>query len=399
MLQHLMLENFKGFKNAKVDFGRITVLIGPNGTGKSSITQALMLLRQSRGGSQLKIDGPLINLGTFGDVLTKGVSKREIGINLSVSVGDNVHLGITSGASYSYNAYFGPDLFTFDASIAKGKKGFLYGKSGTETSGVFPEEVIAHAGEESLRLRLGTGPEITQPFNVIGHSWPKSLDSIGKAFDRETRQYLSAISVLLGKTYCVPAIRGFDQPAYDLGAESKMDFAVGHNEEVASAFAYAERDIARLVSTWTKSITGSDIDASVIPGRRVTIRSYAAAGGIPIIGDGFGTNQLVQLLLTLAIIPNQSVLAIEEPEIHLHPKAQKNLCDILVEVGKEHDKQIILSTHSQYILFGFVEAVRNKTLKKDDFAIYYFEGEGKEPSRVLQDEYGDIYDWGRNFFY
>ena len=106
----------------------------------------------------------------------------------------------------------------------------------------------------------------------------------------------------------------------------------------------------------------------------------------------------MQLLLTLAIIPIQSVLAIEEPKIHLHPKAQKNLCDILIDTGKTYDKQLILSTHSEHVLFKFVEAVRNKTLKRDELAIYYFEEKGKAPYRVEQDECGDIYDWGRNFF-
>ena len=398
MLKRLKLENFKGFKNADVEFGRVTVFIGPNGTGKSSISQALTLLRQSRGSSQLTISGPLINLGTFDDVLTKGVLKREIGISISVSVGTNVHFGITSGASYSYSASFDPNLISFDASINKGKNEFLVGMLRMGRRDVLPEEVISYAGEEKLVLKLGPGTEVANPIVVIGHSWPKDLNSIGQKFDRQTRAYLSAISELLGKTYCVPAIRGLDQPEYALGAESKIDFAAGNNAEVATAFVYAGRDIERTISRWTKSITGSDIDGSVIPNRRVTIRSYAAAGGIPVIGDGFGTNQLVQFLLTLAIIPNQSVLSIEEPEIHLHPKAQKNLCDILLEVAKEQDKQIILSTHSQYILFGFVEAVRNKKLKKDELAIYYFEDKGKEPSRVVQDEYGDIYDWGVNFF-
>lgn len=397
MLQQLTLENFKGLKSAKVDFGRITVLIGPNGTGKSSISQALMLLRQSRGAVALRTDGPLINLGTFDDVLTKGVSKREIGIGLSVSVGAHQALGITSGASYSYSAYFDPKLISFDAAIVSGKKKLLTAKGGGGTGNVSPGGLIDHSSGEDLILQFGPSEMIVQPIQVTGHSWPKEFQNAGQALNTETQEFLATIARLLGKTYCVPAIRGFDQPEYVLSAESRTDFAPGENAEVASSFAYAGRGVAKLVSTWAKSITGSDIDASVVPGRRVTIRSYAAAGGIPVIGDGFGTNQLVQLLLTLAIIPNGSVLAIEEPEIHLHPKAQKNLYDILVKIGRAHDKQIILSTHSDRVLFRFVEAVRNKKLTRGELAIYYFEEKGKEPYRVEQDKYGDIYDWGRNF--
>ena len=398
MLQQLMLENFKGFKSAKVDFGRFTVLIGPNGTGKSSISQALMLLRQSMGTTRLRTDGPLITLGTFDDVLTKGVSKREIGLGLSVSVGANAAFGITSGASYSYSAYFGPELINFDAAIVSGNKELLLAKWGRGIKSIHPTQVTGQLEGGRLLLQLGLNSMVARPINVAGSSFPKELADVGQAFEHQTREFLLTIPTLLSKTYCVPAIRGLDRPEYALGTESNMDFAAGANAEVASTFAYAGRDVAERVSTWTKSITGSDIEASVVPGRRVTIRSYAAAGGIPVIGDGFGTNQLVQLLLTLAIIPNESVLAIEEPEIHLHPKAQKNLCDILVETGKAHNKQIILSTHSEHVLFRFVEAVRNKTLTRDELAIYYFEEKEKEPYRVEQDKYGDIYDWDKNFF-
>jgi len=239
---------------------------------------------------------------------------------------------------------------------------------------------------------------IARPIRVRSQKWPAEFAEVGHAFTNETQEFISSIESLLRKVYCVPAIRGFDQPEYKLGSELKMDLAAGANAEVASTFAYAGRDVAELVSIWAESITGSDIAAPVVPDKRVTIRSYAATGGIPITGDGFGTNQLVQLLLTLAIIPTQSVLAIEEPEIHLHPKAQRNLCDILLQISKAQDKQLILSTHSQNVLFGFVEAVRNKTLTRDELSIYYFEEKGKEPYRVEQDEYGDIYNWGTNFF-
>ena len=40
---------------------------------------------------------------------------------------------------------------------------------------------------------------------------------------------------------------------------------------------------------------------------------------------------------------------IEEPEIHLHPKAQAELAEVLTEVALEEDKQVIMTTHSEHI--------------------------------------------------
>jgi predicted ATPase len=178
-----------------------------------------------------------------------------------------------------------------------------------------------------------------------------------------------------------------------------MDFAPGANAQVASTLAYGGRPVEDMVSDWSEAITGSRLSAPLIPELKVTVRSNAAPGGIPVICDGFGTNQLVQLLLTLAITPKQSLVAIEEPEIHLHPKAQTKLCNVLLGVAKAQEKQLVITTHSQDVLYAFVSAVKDGKLSRDELALYYFEEKGKEPRRIEQDEYGDIYDWGKHFFY
>ncbi|HLB11779.1 MAG TPA: AAA family ATPase, partial [Dehalococcoidia bacterium] len=69
MLQQVSLRNFKAFEEVSIDFGLITVLIGPNGTGKSSIAQALMLMKQSKGQVDLRLNGPYLYLGDYQDVI------------------------------------------------------------------------------------------------------------------------------------------------------------------------------------------------------------------------------------------------------------------------------------------------------------------------------------------
>lgn len=399
MLQQLVLENFKGLKKAVIDFGRITVLIGPNGTGKSSISHALMVLRQSIGGDELKVSGPLINLGSFNDVLTKGTSKKTIGLTISVGVGEYPALNITEKASYSYKAHFNPKLINFDAEIGGPGKKYLTAKETRSSSGtVEPNAFTRKLPSGEISIKLVTQKLIVSSLLVGRLFHTKGLDDEAEAFEEQVTEYLSAIKALLSNTYYVPAIRGLEQPNYALANKPTMDFAPGQNAELASTFAYAGTDIKEMVSRWSESITGSTLAAPVVPGRNVAITSYAVPEGIPVIGDGFGTNQLVRLLLTLAITPRHSVLAIEEPEIHLHPKAQEMLCDILVETAKAQDKQIVLTTHSEHVLYRFVSAVRIGTLARHELAIYYFEEKGGEPQQVEQDKYGDIYDWGKNFF-
>ncbi len=118
MFQRLGLEDFKGIKKAEIGFGRITVLIGPNGTGKSSFAQALMVLRQSLGSSQLRVDGPLFNAGTFQDILNRESPTRQVGMLVSCNLmRDYPTLGIPKGVSFSYNAYFDPVVRQVGGSI------------------------------------------------------------------------------------------------------------------------------------------------------------------------------------------------------------------------------------------------------------------------------------------
>ena len=81
----------------------------------------------------------------------------------------------------------------------------------------------------------------------------------------------------------------------------------------------------------------------------------------------------VLLLLELAIAARDAVVMIEEPEIHLHPRAQAELASVLAEAAKAEDKQLIMTTHSEHILGRLLTLVAEKKLSKDDLAIYSFE--------------------------
>lgn len=400
MLQQLRLKNFKSLKKAQVDFGRITVLIGPNGTGKSSICQALMVLRQSSGSSELHLSGPLISLEDFEDVLTKEAPEREIGIGLSFGIGSYPDLDITGDVSYSYDACFDPHLISFDTAIGNPHQKYLVAKMERDGPSIIkPPELMPKGLKPGLiSVKLATQREIAEPFRVASSTCSHGLEREGAAFYKKIKELISVIKQLVTHMHPVPAVRGFNEPYPLLAEHAAIDFRYGRDPEAASTFAYAGEDTQRLISKWSASVTGSKLASRLLSGRKVIIESDAAPGGIPVTGDGFGTNQLAQLFIKVAVTPRQSLLTIEEPEIHLHPAAQEKLCGVLVETAKAQDKQIILTTHSEHILYSFLSAVRNGTLTRDELAIYNFEEKGKEPCQIGVDEYGEIDEWRRHFF-
>ena len=84
----------------------------------------------------------------------------------------------------------------------------------------------------------------------------------------------------------------------------------------------------------------------VSPRKSFSIKSINTASGIKAFG-------IIQLLLLAGIIDNKSLLVIDEPETHLHPKWQIEYAKILVELVK-HDIKVLVTSHSPY----FIQAVK-----------------------------------------
>ena len=89
--------------------------------------------------------------------------------------------------------------------------------------------------------------------------------------------------------------------------------------------------------------------------------------------EGFGTNALISLLLQVSRASEGASVLIEEPEIHLHPKAQAELAEVLTEEAKANGKQMIMATHSEHILSRLLTLVAENKLAQDELAVYSFE--------------------------
>jgi predicted ATPase len=90
MLENLRLSNFKSWENADLKFGRITGLFGTNSSGKSSLLQFLLLLKQTKEATDrsiaLNFQGSFADVGTFKDLVFTGDTSKAVGWDLSYSL-------------------------------------------------------------------------------------------------------------------------------------------------------------------------------------------------------------------------------------------------------------------------------------------------------------------------
>lgn len=122
---------------------------------------------------------------------------------------------------------------------------------------------------------------------------------------------------------------------------------------------------------------------------------------------GYGINQILPVIIEGIASQEGSILCVEQPEIHLHPRLQANIADLMIdtiadEPGKR--KQWIVETHSELLITRIQRRIREGKIKSEDVSVLYVdpddehtEGSAIIPLRV--DENGDFIDhWPHGFF-
>ena len=96
-----------------------------------------------------------------------------------------------------------------------------------------------------------------------------------------------------------------------------------------------------------------------------------------IVDEGHGISQLILLCHMLSVAgknanASRKTFFIEEPEISLHPSLQSKLADVFKLAVKDNNIQIIVETHSEYLIRKLQYLTAKGELEKGDVAIYYF---------------------------
>jgi len=402
MLERFSLENFKALKQVSIEPALITLLIGPNGTGKSSLLQALAVLKQSVGQSQLQLLGPHAALGSYRDVVHGSRVESEIAVGFTIHFTYPIEPIAPEGGTFDYDAKFGHDSLRWHKAHVKLADLTITAwlEKGRASSPGYPVPF------NGASIVVAPQLSVAKPLVIGGSTQTGTTDAdLFNQMQQALRQLCNVVSQFLVETVLVPARRGAGQPAYDLGPAPSIDlFRIEgpdqQSVEIASTLLYERDALENKVSAWSEKIVGRKIRGSAVPGRRVALEAGAAGRYRNIVNEGFGTNQLTHLLTQLATGPSGGLIGIEEPEIHLHPAAQARLCDVLVEVARDESKQLLATTHSEHILMAFLTAIAQGKLQGDELAIYYFERKNgyAEATRLPVDEKGRIEGGLRGFF-
>ncbi len=187
-----------------------------------------------------------------------------------------------------------------------------------------------------------------------------------------------------------------DDEAMFLGSVDKDGFVMSHYPPRDDARPFFQ-DIDASAEVLATAVDSSDIDRI----RELVLVDQRTGTVVTHRDVGIGISQVLPVLV-MAYGSQGKLLAMEQPEIHLHPALQAELADVFIEAALgPRQNSFILETHSEHLILRLMRRIREGKVKSDDIGVVFVEPLARG-SRFLElriDEEGDFIDeWPGGFF-
>ncbi len=334
MIQQLIIKNFKIHDNTNLELAPITLFTGLNGSGKSSVIQSLLLLRQSKTKGYLRY-----GLNLVGDICTVGTAE-EIECHSStsgichISISDN-NRNITYEFSYPSKTYYATTVLPLRSKTGSVKRLSLFGKN------------FQYIGA-----------------NRIG---PQTIYSRNSFVVEQENQ----ISEKNGQ--CEYAVHFLHK-----NSKKRVLPQLAHGTETG-----ADLSLEKQVQLWLREVSPNvsfDIEENSFDFRLKYNYSYPnqlKTSSIAAINTGYGISYVLPILIAVLSAKKDSLIIIENPEAHLHPNGIIALMRLFAKASNA-GIQLLIETHCDRVVYCALEAINNQIIPSNNVALYFFENEKKK---------------------
>ena len=403
----------KGFKSIRdeteIELKPLTILAGANSSGKSSVIQPLLLLKQTL---ECPYDpGPLylekenVRFTSANQVLWRGKSKKSVN---SFSIGlknESTHILQTFIRTGIKNEEFSISSIKF--SMYNDKKVYEW-KPNMQAENIInniPQRILASFNQEKLEEFKWNIDQIKYLLILSIKFGPFNMPTLS-GFNSPFEEFNPAI----GRLIHLPGLRGNPERKYSKTAIGKNFPGLFYNYAPSILAKWKQNNDGRLnqLSYWlyqlglTWKIIPYSRDASFIELLVGRLHSSAKAGAhdlVSIADVGFGVSQVMPVLVAMLVAEPGQLVYIEQPELHLHPNAQVKLAELIAETAKRK-VILIIETHSSLLLKTIQSLVAENKLSKDLVKLHWFKRREDGSSEVYSgnlDKKGAFGDWPEDF--
>jgi hypothetical protein len=401
MFTRLKLTNFKAWENTDtVCLKPVTMLLGTNSSGKSTLIQSLLLLKQTvqspdrsihlnLGGDEVN---DLFNFGDFDNVLRQGaVNPRHF--TLEFSFQSRIGSGDFS-CTYGQNTAGGVEVQHWLVKAGSREFKAVRGKKGSFS--IMVDDEIQPRCEGRLFFPQRSVSLSAEAIGMLGQDGD-TLQDLSLSIRRELENivYLGPLRRKPERDYVwnksIPGEVGSDgHRAIDVLLASALMRGDDQNRIIVG------------VSKWLVRMKVADKLEVKQLGRSTRYELVVHRDGVEanLRDVGIGISQVLPVLTIAYFAPPGSTIMLEEPEIHLHPLAQSVLAELFVEVSRERKVQFIVETHSEHLFRRMQTLIAKQQITTNDAVMYFVEREGKAARmRPLKlDDFGRVKNWPEGFF-
>jgi len=338
----------------------VNVLAGVNGAGKSTVIQALLAVRQSlqSGGlarDRIQLRGGLIDLGTAGEVYCAEPNSDAIELTIEHSEGPPIELHSPQRKQES-NDYSTESFLRLSNKVAVDVAARLFVEpfNYLHAERIGPRKVFSIPSDEGHCLNVGKYGE-NAPYIVSSNLRETRVGNDRLILDSPDGKEYPTIQYQW-TLWMARLFPGFD-------AEWEI---YGHADQVRLGLG--------------------------LTGQNLYVRPT---------NTGFGVSFVLGVIVAGLAAGPGTILIVENPEAHLHPKAQSNVGEFLGRVAAG-GTQVIVETHSEHVLNGIRRMVKQGIVRPDSVRFFFFSKVEKELEPTVVpisvSATGDISSWPDGFF-
>ena len=437
MLKQLRIQNFKGWKDTgTIRLAPISLFFGANSSGKSSIGQFLMMLKQTVESPDRKAvfypggKNSAVQLGSYQEMVFHRDPENKIAFDYRWSLTEDLKFkDPLSGQIFS-----GDELdFSAEVELSDSTKNLLQVaefkyrllKKDTQSLSIDlsrksdKREYAASAEQYSLvrkKMRAWALKDVVRfygfPDEVVAYYQNADfVQDLNLAHEKLFNSifYLGPLRTKAERLYTwggiTPESVGF------AGENTVAAILAARDRKISLGYKKREKPLEEIIALKLKEMSLIE-DFRVIPiseqrqEYEVKVRTKGSKDWVDLPDVGFGISQVLPVLVQCFYAPAGSIILMEQPEIHLHPNAQSALADVMIDVinsrenGADRNIQIVIETHSEHFLRRLQRRIAEDSVPKEKVSAY-FANIAKTPATLEPlkiDIFGNIQNWPENFF-
>ncbi len=439
MLKTLIIQNFKCWEDTgSIRMAPITLFFGANSSGKSSIGQFLMMLKQTVESPDRRAvfypggKNSAVQLGSYQEMVFQRNLKNKIAFGYKWNFADILKVkDPISGRSYSGNTL----KFSAEVGLGKADQNALVLEDlnyqienssekevltiGLERRSGTKAEYKIEAERYSLKRKQGRAWYLGAPVRFYGFpdevvAYHQNADFVQELNLRHEKLFrsLSYLGPLRIKAERLYSWTGIEPESVGYSGENTVPaILAARNRKISLGYKRRAKPFEEILALKLKEMgLIEDFKVNPISKQRqeyeVKVRTKGSKDWVDLPDVGFGVSQVLPVLVQCFFAPRGSIIIMEQPEIHLHPSAQSALADVMIDVinsreeGAAREIQLVIETHSEHFLRRLQRRIAEELVPQDKVAAF-FADISKTPAKLEPlelDIFGNILNWPKNFF-